>query len=268
MKLTFIMFFIFIFSSKSFGSGYGYTHKRCESKEGGNVVLPFNSDTNEIIKECVPEVLYSWKSKQKIKQYIETMSDENFLPFGQTLWTWRTPIGTFGYGDYVLRIKLKPNLNVFWNRRWDESGGCKYLDANQKKNTIIFGYYGGKNYSEYVICSQEAIESWSYGTSEIQIEMMNEYEWVEKNKTKSDMYDRFYKTKSNQNFTDKDYSPSNYFNFSIDEKDWTKRALNEKFSNMETLVNGDHPGKVFYQQGMSKSRINHYKVKYPDYFNL
>ena len=57
MKLSIILFMVLIFSSKNFGSGYGYTHKKCESNEGGNVVLPFNPETQEIIKECVPEVL-------------------------------------------------------------------------------------------------------------------------------------------------------------------------------------------------------------------
>lgn len=268
MFLKSLILMLVVTPSYLFASGYGYTKKKCESSIGANVVLPFNQLNQKIIQECMPEVLYSWKSREKISQYLANMTEKDFLPFGETLWTWRTPIGTFGYGDFALRIKLKKDLNIFWNKNWDESGGCKHLSANQKKNTVVFGYYGGLNYSEYVICSSEAIESWSYGTSEIQMEMHNEFKWVEKNKSNPANYDRFYRTISTPHFTDTDYSPENYFNFSIDGKDWSLQALKKKFAYIEELVNSANPGTVYYNKGVRKSRIHHYLVTYPDYFNL
>jgi len=249
-----------------------YTRKKCELDGGGHVVAPMvlNVDASPSpiapIPQCAPEVLYSWKTTKELNGYLSEMNlTGRFLPFKDTLWLWRTPIGSFGYGDYVIRIKLKPHVKFYWNQSWDKTGGCKYLTPAERKNTVIFGYYGGKNYNEYTICSDQVVESWSYGTPEIKTEMKNELQWIQDHSGDLRSYDRMYKTYSRR---DRDYDPNAFFKFALDGKDWSEEALQEKFQNIESLLEQTPLGQIYYAPGVPHDRTAAYTVQFPDYFNI
>ncbi len=242
-----------------------YTHKKCESSEGAHVVLPLDLKTKKVIPACAPEVLYMWKNDSDVTRYLGT--DSQYLPSRGPLWGWRTPLGTFAYGTQLIRMKLKPETQFYWHKSWEKDGGCSHLTSEQQKNTVVFGYYGGKNFSEYVICSPEVVESWSYQTTEIYNEVMAEYYWIKNNYQDFTQFDRFYKTISTQNFTDQDYSATNFLHFKVDNQDWTEFALLNKLTNLKRKLDAGSRGGITYAPGVSPDPERHNRVEYPDYFN-
>ncbi len=249
------------FASSKVGFAFEYTHKRCEAKEYAGVVLPYGIG-------CAPEVLYAWKDKDTVARYIQESSSTDFLPAKSEIWAWRTPIGTFGYGDFVVRMKLRPHTHFKMRDVWTKDGGCSSLTASEKNHTVIFGYYkAGHNFSEYIICSPNVVESWSVQTPEIYNEMVKEYNWVEQRRDDVTLYDRLYRTVSTPTWTDTDYNPKSYFFFNLDQYDWSKDKLLENFDRMKNLLDTSFKGYVFYGPQVPKNRARHYHVNYPDYFN-
>lgn len=262
------LFLILLFHSAFHVASAGYPKDFCEATNKGKVYLPYDQETGKVRPECMPEVLYSWKSTAKIQQYLRKLSSSDILPFGNVLWLWRTPIGTFGYGDQPVRIKLKKNLNLVILKSWRPDGGCGQLTKAEKQTTVIFGYYKGGNYSEYMICSSKVIHSWSVGSPEAYHEMKKEYDWIKLKREDTSAYDRFYKTITNKYFTDKDYDRDAFLFFQIDGKDWTERSLKKKLLEVSQKINEGHLGSLVFSPDSSRDRYEHFKVKYPDFFNL
>ena len=269
MSLTLLLILSFMNSVFADQESIGYTHKKCEALDEGKVVLPIQLESQKVIPECAPEVLYVWQNL-KIIQYYEKKSQEGeFFPVHSPLVTWRTPLGEFAFGDYLIRIKLKPNLKFFLNAgEWEETGGCKYLSDEDKKNTIIFGYYsGGKNFSDYVICSPEVIHSWSYGTPKIHQELLQEYVWVKMHEDQLDLFDRPYKTRKTESFTDQDYDATAFFKFKRNSLNWSETEVLKRLKLHEALLDQVQPTQIHFREGEPNFPKLHDCVSYPDYFN-
>lgn len=160
----------------------GYTWKKCEDSTSRGLytkkISPFSSELNP---NCRPDTLYSWGSLKKLKA-IEEVIGNNWKPNSpfRQIYTSTSAVGTFGYGKYAIRIKLKPNIKyklIFDNYK---ETTCYKLSKKERENSLLVRAwkYGSLNGVDYIICSSNIIASWSYGTSSHYDEMLKELRWV------------------------------------------------------------------------------------------
>lgn len=114
----------------------------------------------------------------KVIKIISESTSENILPL-EFLYLWRTPVGSFGYGDLSIRIKLKPNVKFKLIGRFERK--CP-ISPEQDANTVYVWDGQGMNhlegYSEYILCSSGPVESWSYGMPQALEEIKRELTWI------------------------------------------------------------------------------------------
>ena len=110
-------------------------------------------------------------------------------------------MGSFFYGDLALRIKLRKNVRfVFSNLEKTlplDSRDCEYYKKKYPKDfskLVIAHVFTAKHgMSEYVLCSEGAVHSWSYGTPEQLVESQLEKDWIVTHKGSPDAYDSYQK---------------------------------------------------------------------------
>jgi hypothetical protein len=147
----------------------------CDLNKMKWVGIPF--DSNGVLNpKCKPQILYSWVgSSNTIDQ------DDYKWPFRRktAIFFHRTPLATSLYGSFSYRVKLKSNINyklVPWNEAHYK---CLYPEAEKKVTVYVNQDKNG--FSEYVLCSDEPVESWSLGMNEHLLEMKREFNLIKRN---------------------------------------------------------------------------------------
>lgn len=145
---------------------------KCDLKAMRWVGIPFNKE-GRFQKHCRPQVLYSWIAS------LDTINQKDlYWPFRRkrAIFFHRTPLATSIYGSYSYRVKLKPNVRfklVPWNEAHYK---CLYPEWEKKKTVYVNQDRNG--FSEYVLCSDGPVESWSFGMPEHLNEMKREFNLI------------------------------------------------------------------------------------------
>lgn len=157
-----------------------YYFRKCFNDFTFGTSIPFQGkpDNYTFRPECAPDVLYSWQKTHKINSESIKKSP---LPNKKFLFAWRTPLGTFGYGDTLIRMKLKKNIKY----KWITAGqGFRCPQVDQDNTVYVHSYTFGffmLNAVDYILCSGGPVESWSIGLRGTQIEALKELKFVEEN---------------------------------------------------------------------------------------
>lgn len=154
--------------------------------------IPFNKN-NEFLPECAPEVLYSWQEEAFVDRFFKRLHQNNQFPI-QYLYAFRSPIGTFAYGNESIRIKLKKETSFILLKK-NEYRNCDSLTSKHGKQSIFVRLLNSSNASEYLVCSLEPIESISSGWSENLNEIEKEFKYIQNHKNEDfPLWDSFTKT--------------------------------------------------------------------------
>jgi hypothetical protein len=254
---------LFFYSAHLKAEEFGYSWKNCESQIFGGTTFPFTEDLKPR-PECLPDTLYTWSRLARVEETLTHQKKGELFPVVGNLFLWRTPLGSYGYGETVIRFKLKPNMNfvpLFIKPHHDEDRFCKNIKKKygKKIETTVFvarlswnpGYY------EYILCSDGPISSLSYGTPELLAEVLQEKTWIEEH-NKED-FDLFFKN-----------LPIPWIAWktehSVDGVDWSLKALEQKLQFLEDLSHNEIRGNKIFFKGPS-TRKDHYNTETPNYFN-
>ncbi len=251
-----------------------YSLKKCEQVWAHNNTIPFDEKGN-FLAECAPDTLYSWRSREEVlSRANDGLHSKCFLEIKKPIFTWRTPIGTFGYGSFdgiSMRIKLKNNVRFLFRRNGVDCSG-------EQLNSVNVSYNSDVSYSEYVICSPSIISSWSFAREEHLREMLLEKEWVSTHAVGD--YDQYVRPNNLEVYFDEmktmgfniDRSAL-FFNFAIDLRPtdqiglaWSKSTLDQKLTNMTTFIQ-QGMGQVFFNDDIPNDEKIHFHSKSPSYFS-
>ncbi len=239
-------------------SDHGYVWKKCERPELEGITIPFDKD-GKFLPECAPDTLYSWKSRAALDSILANMTPDNLYPmdggnYYSGVYLWRTPLGTFGYGDTLLRFKLKSNVKFAEVDRGSRDCNLqKFVDE-----TVYVIHLRDSVALDYLICSPKVIASWSFGRPEILEEMTAELEWTTEHDTKD--FDRYAKSKRGVP------GSSLVKAIPVDGKDFSQEALERNFANIVASIKKNE-GKIFFAQDLDADPLTHFSTRRPNYFN-
>jgi hypothetical protein len=270
-----IVLFITLLSFFATADESGYFGK-CQNVFANGTSIPFHGTLkfHKFRSKCAPEVLYSWQNFSK-------KDSGNFKshPFSgyKSLYTWRTPMGTFGYGTTQIRIKLKKGVVFKWVRK---DFGCNDLSDSEMKNTVLVNLpMPGHSLSDYQLCSPDVVHSWSKNTLGSKLEAMKELEYIVQNmsskKQKYDSYGGFTKFRRHKEdewdgyFNSKYLGNINpYFPLVMDsDTNWSMERFEANFALLGERKD-DSDGKVFFNAGILQNETDHFKTAVPSYFDL
>jgi hypothetical protein len=256
LKITIFLLFLFATSA---AYTEGYSLKKCEWANSRVTGVYVNNP------RCMPDTLYHWLPRKYLDWKLDNIKSDDFLPFYKDqkgkvspLFTWRTPVGSFGYGDVSIRIKLKDGIKytpIFGKKRFQ----CEELKQKYGydiENTVfvswqrhVFFRVGGF-LSEYILCSAGPVESWSFGTEKHLFEIEDEIRWIESH-DKSD-YDSF-------------ISNTIPWEQYVDGYIFSRNKLDENITNHKNIKNG----KIFYRSRFVDEvhETIHYQTSKPIFFN-
>jgi hypothetical protein len=228
----------------------------CDQKKMGGVPLPFDRN-GKLIKDCTPEFLYSWQKKEVLQNATSHPDGRALIP--GYLYLFRTPVGTVGYGDAVVEIKPRPDIN------WKFLSHRRHcVGAEEEKNTVYVIYNedwdGPVYWTEYIICSPEVIKTWSFGTPEIKERMQLEYEFVKAQKGDVNNFDWFV-SPQNSLFQCLDCWLG-YYPWDTHKTGWKDEGMKMRFSIIDDLIIRNTGG-VF---GQNPNAQAHNEFKRPTYF--
>jgi len=258
----FILFGIILLSIEHNSFGENYVEK-CRQSDNDGTTNPFDSAGN-FRPECAPDTLYAWMTPDKILKRAQNSTPENVLPFKGRLFSWRTPVGSYGYGESSMRIKLRPGVKfkkipMFSNDDWySEPRNCDTLNKLPEARNTVFvadGLAGG--YHEYILCNSGPVHSWSYGTPEHFNEQQSEKNWM---RTHSEQeYDHLIQK---QLYISRKDWPCYW-----DGHDWSFEVLTERVQSMLAQVIKLNGGNIFYSSDVEKSRKDHFSTKVKTYWS-
>ncbi len=237
MKLKISLFLVLFFLvglSSSLAQDY------CDQSKMGGVPIPFDQ-SGKMMENCTPEFLYSWQNKDVLIKARSNPNGKLLFPTGY-IYFFRTPVGTLGYGNAVLEVKLNPNV------QWKFSTSRYFCDGkNPAEKNSIWAIYrkewdGVVDWTEYIVCSPEVFQSWSFGTPEIKERMKLEYEHVLKNKGDSSKYDWF--VSPHNKLFKCDSCWLGYFPWDTAKSGWEHAGMNYRLKIVDDLVK-DNLGGVF-----------------------
>jgi hypothetical protein len=254
----------------------GFNYKSCKKNTINGTTHPF--DRNGVFnKKCAPEVLYTWQPKNMLYHYTSTTS-ENDLLFLERIFLWRTPMGSYGYGDAPIRIKLKKTVNfvelpyyhrqnalnaIGWYGKDARIETCNYwkktLNAPDESIYVVtFGdkeNWDSRGVHEYIMCDSSSIESWSVVSPEVLQEMQWEIDQVrDTHQKQADGFDLLIQNAGdpfNQRTQDADFSITHY----QQSVEWMWKHLQK---NKYT--------KIYARNEEDANREKHFSVTNPTYF--
>ena len=258
--------FLFLVFINAFGNDFSANHwLSCNGVRGTTIPFKGSIRKPKFVPECAPEVLYSWS-------YLSSREHEAFLDdplIGRReLYTWRTPLGTFGYGSSLLRLKLKPNTKFKWIKKEDQN--CIQFAADEKQNTVYVSLVGESGISEYFLCDPGVIESWSKNSLGAKLEAEKELDFIKNHlDSKLQTYDSYGVFSKHRKRL---YVPAGdinlYFPPILDQHTvWTQEKLERNLDRLGKRLQ-PHDDQVFNRTGVSNSPREHYWVNRPTYFNL
>ena len=235
---------------------YGYTMKSCEQAHFGGATLPWDA-AGIFIPECAPDVLYSWQPQSAIDELKSESSLEDFLPISE-MYLWRTPVGSFAYGDASIRLKLWPGaefkLIEFWER------DCKALNQKYGQVPLVYAVYNaGIEMNEYLICSSAPVMSWSHNHPQMLEEARREVVWVSQN-TNDQSYDRMVRSECHT---------VPWHDYTVDRKGDAPYGWNvERLEKNLKLMKEREDSRIYFAPGAVEfGEKFHLRTKSPSYFN-
>lgn len=266
-----------------------YPLKKCEQggiKYGGHPV-PFDKD-GKFLPECAPKYLYAWHSEQGIEDFKSGMNSFDLLSIGNYrnkkyniinmgFSATQTSIGSFGYNDHCMRLKLKDGVKFkFINDPYNRD--CSSYEYKDKETTVYVLNLLNRfdlpvNVLDYYLCDSGPIESWSHSTPEALAEMKAERDHIEKYINTYGTNDMNYACYFKPSSTDKslwnwvdnlvsDKSRKPFLGFVIDSENdgdnWRKDYLDKSIERMEKEIAGGSMGEIFYARGVSHDRKSHF----------
>lgn len=253
---------------------HGYTLAGCEDHtQYGHTV---KSKNGEITPECSPEILYSWGKMYKAQDFVEKVKSAKVWG-DQLLYTSRTPISTFEYGNTLLRVKLKPKVKILYlnlGKGFGNSDEWNKLILRCKNENVVLATQYERTPSkflpytmvDYIICNPKVIDSISYGQYETALEAAREYRWIKTHGPKD--YDLWWKFI----LPDLLHAEDNLYRGEPEsEKDFCPDGKKCQLINLQAnimyqfLLKED--GDADFYSSTGSSLEEHFKTKYPNYFN-
>lgn len=255
----------------------GFSYKACQNHQDfGGHTIPFKRIKKRFVflPECAPDVLYSWKKGDKFEKRL--FDPNHFLEVHKTkgLYAWRTPMGTYGYGDTPVRMKLKPNVKFVLLNDSMRKRSCSSFSQSEKETTVYISYLREVNAAEYLLCSDGPVESWSLGIPEVVTEVKREKSYIERTlgvqNTHKALYhddiDTFIKYKKGVSRGLLYGHQYNYLGFQVDkETNWRK----SHFRDLLRYLEADQQRRrnfIKYAPGVKPDRSRHLKSKYFSYY--
>ena len=242
----------------------GFAWKSCEEK-----ATSYNLTKNQdgvITPECSPDTLYSWGSFEKINWYRQNLKPgKNWSgTLERSLFTVSMPASTFGYGAIPMRFKLKKNTRIKLLKNPSVNTCEGYLNDGsltqaELKNTIIARYDDsiGNDLSlfEYIVCSSDVIESWSYSTPEHFDEILKDNQW----KTTQNYYfwEGYFKKNGVDQYIDADIGDPGV--------DFSVESFTNRMTALKRFIRSGY-GEVI-SRNPSLTRATHFQTAHPIYFN-
>lgn len=244
--------------------------KQCVDTHWKGTTFPFYSTDLKPKENCLPDTLYSWKNIEYMKSTIEkTKSGDAFFEYPfipYTLFAWSTALGSFGYGDTLFRFKIKPETHfkaLLFDSKTNYKRNCKSFkeEYGEEIHSTVFVARLAWNpqYYEYIICSAQVIESYSFGTDEILEEVLNEKAWIETHSR--DDY-----------FTLHPYIPAPWLSkkpeVKFDGGSWGLEELSRRIQILESYIKSEFGGVFVSPDAAASSKEEHYNTEKPNYFNI
>lgn len=251
----------------------------CQSEPWGNI------DTFEMVNElryvsqaCKPDTLYSWGPIEKLKniknnlpQNEEWRGDPNKREEVEVgTFTALTPVQTFGYGEIVIRFKIKDQTPVAIGRGY-------VTNSSNTREERVGVRARSDGFQDYTIETASFVESFSYGTPQIYDELVLDIKRYESKKRA-----QLYKTKASLvlNYSEEpaggeedlerpleDYGLDLLRHLpNIDRHDFSEGVLISRLRGLLKMILNEEGG-VYYQKGVCANIDEHYQSKKPTYFN-
>lgn len=269
MKMLILNLCLFCISLTAFANSKSdYYYNNCRHLLNGSTV-PFSAITHTFRKECAPDVLYSWQSKDK-----DYLTDFKNTPLSKWkyLYAWRTPMGTFGYGSSQIRMKLRNDVK-FKLIHQDKRDCNKFKKEEIERTVYVSIIFNGGH--EYLLCSKQVLESWSKNTKGSKLESLKEIAFIDSlPKNGSQLYDIYLgnnrRRKTFLKGLDSFISMNNfqtYFPSIVSDTmayEWNNSYFQKKLSSIGN-VEDDEDGVVFYNEGYEDG---HFETKVSSPFKL
>lgn len=203
-------------------------------------------EKGQLTSACSPDVLYSWGPKIKIDSMTSTLrNDDRWVgsanPPKKTLYMALTPFSTYAYGDYQVRLKMKPNT-IF------ETRDCHELPGTVCVRTAMF--------QEFNIDDAGVIESWSFGTPEQYDEIVRDILRVSSGKRAQGYYTR----------EPRGHGMNRLFGNLADGVNDSEKKLKENLlEHIRMIINEE--GQIRFYSGSCQNRKRHFSTTKPTYFN-
>jgi len=266
-----MLFSLFFFLILSFQCAIAQDYfSLCHNAFTFGTSIPFKGTPDKpiFVPECAPDTLYSWQKSSRIN--LDNFSKSPLIN-GIFLYTWRTPIGTFGYGDVQLRLKLKKNVKF----RWVKTGDQACPKADQENTVYVHAYPFGvfiASAVDYLLCSKGPVESWSAGSLGAFFEAKNELDFISMRPYEYPQpYDSygigFLRTKPVPRSV---FYPDNPYFMSWDNDlghDWSEKGLLKKIENLKIKKFG-FQNRIYCHQNEHCDLQNHFQSHETNYFSL
>lgn len=227
-------------------AGIGYTWKKCTTED--ETTSPINQN-GYVLDSCSPDTLYSWMSKNEVLKLIED-AHSNFYSKPHT-YTWKTPVGSFGYGDTLVRYKLK--TGVMTKLITSKERNCLLLKNKYNFDFTIFVIkLAPRGYSEFLVCGSGPFHSWSTGTAEILREIKRELKWMKWHSSSN--YDMFFRHTKYP------------WGILLDDMPFTKEHLKNNIAKLKQTVQLNE-GQIYFSDANDDEYSTHYSTSKPIYFN-
>lgn len=239
--------------------GRTYPLQNCENAEFRQHTVA--TDGDYLRSDCTPEVVYSWGTLEKAKVFgnflakLDSTSNRDFPE--RLLFASRTPTSTFGYGNTLLRIKLRPGTRIQFMPIGTTLVTKEQLCANDSVKALYYERGNEQRLSmvDYVFCGTNAIESISYGLPGALREIVNEIAWMKS--TSYLNYDLWAKTYN---------VDTQFFAIPLDKAEFSQNALNARIVRYLGLLNTNQSA-LYERRGEAGGVESHFRTLQPSYFN-
>jgi hypothetical protein len=216
---------------------------------------------------CQPDTLYTWEGPRTLAMLKSEAGDEKPWAkyFDKEIFSHINPVATFGYGPMAFRYKLKPGTQFYLYTdnqiSTDGDGLCEQLKVAQQENTIVVRAWKNDSTSgvDYLICSPQVIESWSYDTKTHYDEIIASLNWnFDQTKTDATVNNWIPYTITS--------GTADFFDSGLDSRDWSRDYLLKNLTKMRADAQSTG-GNITYAAGVPHISANHYKTTRPIYWN-
>lgn len=249
----------------------------CQSEPWGKIGKPQRvNDVNYLSQSCKPDTLYSWGPIEKVENIKKNLPPNEEWRGDPNKREWKgpgtfmalTPIQTYGYGDVVVRFKIKDQTPV------SMSPQHVTLSKNKEERVGVRARWDD-SYQDYTIETASFVESFSYGTPQIYDELVLDIKRYQ-SKKRAQMYgtSKLFHMAFSDNMKGKmkNNQPLEEFgldlikNANYDFYDFSEEVLIKRLRLLLGMIlNGQ--GGVYFQKGVCANIDQHYQTNKQTYFN-